>query len=141
MPAVHLTLNQSFRLGLVSEKFIDRVVNQLGRQSVNVDAMKTKDLDQLSKVITQALQVVDGDEGVKGREVTQDERPEDEMEVKREPGDQSHPVEKDAPQGTSYTFLRIYLRMLDSLLLVIILFLSSFTQPHASNHDLKILKF
>ncbi|XP_057179420.1 receptor-type tyrosine-protein phosphatase N2 isoform X1 [Triplophysa rosa] len=84
-------------LSSVDEKFIDRVVNQLGRQSVNVDALNTKDLEQLSKVITQALQAVDGEEGVKGREVTQDERPEDEMEVT---GDQLCPVEKDAPRET-----------------------------------------
>lgn len=88
------------------------MVNQLGRQSVSVDALTTKDLNQLSKVITQALQVVDGEEGVKGREVTQDERPEDEMEVKREPGDQSHPVEKEAPSGTSSAFLRILLNLI-----------------------------
>ncbi|XP_048040763.1 receptor-type tyrosine-protein phosphatase N2 isoform X3 [Megalobrama amblycephala] len=71
------------------EKFIDRVVNQLGRQSVNVDTLTPKDLDQLSKVITQALQVVDGVEGVKGREATQDE-----VEVKREPSEELHQMEK-----------------------------------------------
>lgn len=71
------------------EKFIDGVVNQLGRQSVNVDTLTQKNLDQLSKAITQALQVVDGVEGVKGREATQDE-----VEVKREPSQESHQVEK-----------------------------------------------
>lgn len=72
-----------------SEKFIDGVVNQLGRQSVNVDTLTPKDLDKLSKVITQALQVVDGVEGVKGREATQDEK-----ETKREPNQELHQMEK-----------------------------------------------
>ncbi|RXN17331.1 receptor-type tyrosine- phosphatase N2-like protein [Labeo rohita] len=71
------------------EKFIDGVVNQLGRQSVNVDTLTPKDLDKLSKVITQALQVVDGVEGVKGREATQDEK-----ETKREPNQELHQMEK-----------------------------------------------
>ncbi|KAL0188197.1 hypothetical protein M9458_015296, partial [Cirrhinus mrigala] len=70
-------------------KFIDGVVNQLGRQSVNVDTLTPKDLDKLSKVITQALQVVDGVEGVKGREATQDEK-----ETKREPNQELHQMEK-----------------------------------------------
>ncbi|XP_067256740.1 receptor-type tyrosine-protein phosphatase N2 [Chanodichthys erythropterus] len=76
-------------LSSVDEKFIDRVVNQLGRQSVNVDTLTPKDLDQLSKVITQALQVVDGVEGVKGRDATQNE-----VEVKREPSQELHQMEK-----------------------------------------------
>lgn len=65
------------------------MVNQLGRQSVNVDTLTPMDLEQLSKVITQALQVVDGVEGVKGREATQDE-----VEVKREPSQELHQMEK-----------------------------------------------
>ncbi|XP_051959740.1 receptor-type tyrosine-protein phosphatase N2-like isoform X1 [Xyrauchen texanus] len=81
-------------LSLVDEKFIDGVVNQLGHQSVNVDTLTPKDLDKLSKVIAQALQVVDGVEGVKGREVTQDERPEEKVEEKRKPGEQLYQVEK-----------------------------------------------
>ncbi|XP_055062984.2 receptor-type tyrosine-protein phosphatase N2 [Misgurnus anguillicaudatus] len=81
-------------LSSVDEKFIDRVVNQLGRQSVNVNALSTNDLDQLSKVITQALQVVDGGEGVKDREVTQNKRPDDKVKDKWEPGDQSHQMHK-----------------------------------------------
>lgn len=71
-------------LCVLSENFIDGVVNQLGRQSVNVDTLTPKDLDQLSKVITQALQVVDRVEGV-----TQDE-----VEVKREPSQEIHQMEK-----------------------------------------------
>ncbi|XP_016135474.1 receptor-type tyrosine-protein phosphatase N2-like isoform X3 [Sinocyclocheilus grahami] len=76
-------------LSSVDEKFIDGVVNQLGRQSVSVDTLTPKDLDKLSKVITQALQVVDGVEGVKGREATQDE-----VEAKREPSQELHQMEK-----------------------------------------------
>lgn len=72
------------------------MVNQLGHQSVNVDTLTPKDLDQLSKAITQALQVVDGVEGVKGREATQDE-----LEVKREPSQESHQVEK-LQDGTTH---------------------------------------
>jgi len=71
------------------------VVNQLGRQSVNVDTLTRKDLDQLSKAITQALQVVDGVEGVKGREATQEE-----VEEKRE-CQESHQVEK-LEDGTTH---------------------------------------
>ncbi|XP_049337902.1 receptor-type tyrosine-protein phosphatase N2 isoform X2 [Astyanax mexicanus] len=67
-------------LSSVDEKFIQGVVSQLGQQSVNVDTMTPGDLDQLSGVIAQALQVVDKAEGVKGREVTEDE----EKEMKRE---------------------------------------------------------
>ncbi|KTF72121.1 hypothetical protein cypCar_00032827 [Cyprinus carpio] len=73
----------------IPEKFIDGVVNQLGRQSVSVDTLTPKDLDKLSRVITQALQVVDGVEGVKGREATQDE-----VEAKREPRQGLHQMEK-----------------------------------------------
>ncbi|XP_016388814.1 receptor-type tyrosine-protein phosphatase N2 isoform X2 [Sinocyclocheilus rhinocerous] len=76
-------------LSSVDEKFIDGVVNQLGRQSVSVDTLTPKDLDKLSKVITQVLQVVDGVEGVKGREATQDE-----VEAKREPSQELHQMEK-----------------------------------------------
>ncbi|KAG1960454.1 receptor-type tyrosine-protein phosphatase N2 [Pimephales promelas] len=82
-------------LSSVDEKFIDGVVNQLGRQSVNVDTLTRKDLDQLSKAITQALQVVDGVEGVKGREATQEE-----VEEKRE-CQESHQVEK-LEDGTTH---------------------------------------
>ncbi|XP_051572472.1 receptor-type tyrosine-protein phosphatase N2-like [Myxocyprinus asiaticus] len=87
-------------LSSVDEKFIDGVVNQLGRQSVNVDSLTPKDLDQLSKFITQALQVVDGVKGVKGREATQDERPEDEVEVKREPTEQLEKTKDTTAKGT-----------------------------------------
>ncbi|XP_042616440.1 receptor-type tyrosine-protein phosphatase N2-like isoform X1 [Cyprinus carpio] len=85
------TSNPAYKeaLSSVDEKFIDGVVNQLGRQSVSVDTLTPKDLDKLSRVITQALQVVDGVEGVKGREATQDE-----VEAKREPRQGLHQMEK-----------------------------------------------
>lgn len=54
-----------------------------------MDTLTPKDLDKLSKVITQALQVVDGVEGVKGREATQDEE-----KAKREPSRELHQMEK-----------------------------------------------
>lgn len=57
------------------------MVKQLGQQSINMDTMTPSDLDQLSEVITHALQAVDDAEGVKGREVTVGE----ESEIKREP--------------------------------------------------------
>ncbi|XP_076147545.1 receptor-type tyrosine-protein phosphatase N2 [Alosa pseudoharengus] len=63
-------------LSLVDEKFIQNVVKQLGRKSVNIDAMSPKDLDQLSDIIAEALQVVDGVgpqvSRQRGREVTAD---------------------------------------------------------------------
>ncbi|KAJ8010220.1 hypothetical protein DPEC_G00072740 [Dallia pectoralis] len=48
-------------LSMVDERFIQNVVNQLGRQRVNVDGLMGKDLDQLSGIIFDALQVVDGE--------------------------------------------------------------------------------
>ncbi|XP_071382058.1 receptor-type tyrosine-protein phosphatase N2 [Centroberyx affinis] len=42
----------------MDERFIQNVVNQLGRHSVNMEALMGKDLDQLAEVITGALQVV-----------------------------------------------------------------------------------
>lgn len=109
---------------LPPEKFIQNVVKQLGRQSVNIDAMTPKDLDQLSDIIAEALQVVDGagaqvsrqrgrevaaDEGEASEEEGQDETmSEGESETKREPelepalrADQSDAlVEETRPQGT-----------------------------------------
>uniref|UniRef100_A0AAY5K321 Protein tyrosine phosphatase receptor type N2 n=1 Tax=Esox lucius TaxID=8010 RepID=A0AAY5K321_ESOLU len=48
-------------LSTVDERFIENVVNQLGRQRVNVDGLMGKDLDQLAGIISEALQVVDGE--------------------------------------------------------------------------------
>lgn len=73
-------------------------MKQLGQQSVNVDTLTPNDLDQLSEVITQALQEVDDGEGVKGHEVN------DETDVKREPGAQGElgkvSGEEFPPEGT-----------------------------------------
>uniref|UniRef100_A0AAX7TM34 Protein tyrosine phosphatase receptor type N2 n=1 Tax=Astatotilapia calliptera TaxID=8154 RepID=A0AAX7TM34_ASTCA len=41
------------------ERFIQNLVNQLGRHSINMDALMGKDLDQLAEVITGALREVD----------------------------------------------------------------------------------
>ncbi|KAM3860759.1 receptor-type tyrosine-protein phosphatase N2 [Diretmus argenteus] len=46
-------------LSVVDERFIQTVVNQLGRHSIHMEALMGKDLDQLAEVITGALQVVD----------------------------------------------------------------------------------
>ncbi|KAM4606065.1 receptor-type tyrosine-protein phosphatase N2 [Polymixia lowei] len=46
-------------LTVMDERFIQNVVNQLGRHSINMGALMGKDLDQLAEVITGALQVVD----------------------------------------------------------------------------------
>ncbi|XP_041737016.1 receptor-type tyrosine-protein phosphatase N2 [Coregonus clupeaformis] len=47
------------QLSTVDERFILNVVNQLGRQRVNMDSLMGKDLDQLADIISGALQVVD----------------------------------------------------------------------------------
>ncbi|KAL7875478.1 hypothetical protein AOLI_G00104410, partial [Acnodon oligacanthus] len=83
-------------LSTVDEKFIQGVVNQLGQQSVNVDTLTPGDLDQLSEVIAQALQVVDGVGGVKGREVLDDE----EQETKKEAGDREQRERTAGPRIT-----------------------------------------
>nr|XP_019942860.1 PREDICTED: receptor-type tyrosine-protein phosphatase N2-like [Paralichthys olivaceus] len=46
-------------LSVMDERFIQNVVNQLGRHSINIEALMGKDLDQLAEVITGALQEVD----------------------------------------------------------------------------------
>lgn len=60
-----------------------------------MDTLTPNDLDQLSKVITQALQVVDDVKGVKGREVVAD----GEVEMKREPLGKTSGEEPE-PEGT-----------------------------------------
>ncbi|XP_035271305.1 receptor-type tyrosine-protein phosphatase N2 isoform X1 [Anguilla anguilla] len=47
-------------LSALDETFIQNVVRQLGRHSVNVDALSPKELDQLGDIIADTLQVVDG---------------------------------------------------------------------------------
>ncbi|XP_053485846.1 receptor-type tyrosine-protein phosphatase N2-like [Ictalurus furcatus] len=68
-------------LSSVDEKFIQGLVKQLGQQ--NMDTLTLNDLDQLSEVITQALQVVDDVDGVKDREVMVND--EGEMKKKLDP--------------------------------------------------------
>uniref|UniRef100_A0A8C9YZI5 Protein tyrosine phosphatase receptor type N2 n=1 Tax=Sander lucioperca TaxID=283035 RepID=A0A8C9YZI5_SANLU len=48
------------------ERFIHNMVNQLGRHSINMEALIGKDLDQLAGVITGALQEVDEERPVVG---------------------------------------------------------------------------
>uniref|UniRef100_A0A671Z1E4 Receptor-type tyrosine-protein phosphatase N2-like n=1 Tax=Sparus aurata TaxID=8175 RepID=A0A671Z1E4_SPAAU len=45
------------------ERFIEKVLNNVGRQHVNVDTLTPQDVDQLSRLIADALQVVDQDKG------------------------------------------------------------------------------
>ncbi|XP_034428995.1 receptor-type tyrosine-protein phosphatase N2 isoform X1 [Hippoglossus hippoglossus] len=46
-------------LSVMDERFIQNVVNQLGRHSISMEALMGKDLDQLAEVITGALQEAD----------------------------------------------------------------------------------
>ncbi|XP_026230571.1 receptor-type tyrosine-protein phosphatase N2-like isoform X2 [Anabas testudineus] len=48
----------------VDERFIEDVLKNVGRQHVDVDNLTQKDLDQLSRLIADALQVVDRDPGI-----------------------------------------------------------------------------
>ncbi|KAG7488468.1 hypothetical protein MATL_G00034560 [Megalops atlanticus] len=66
-------------LSAMDENFIQNVVKQLGRHSVNVDALNPKEVDQLADIIADALQVVDSG-GVKGVQPR-----EDQSEMKRGP--------------------------------------------------------
>lgn len=47
----------------IDERFIQNVLKNVGRQHVDVDSLTQHDLDQLSSLITNALQVVDKDQG------------------------------------------------------------------------------
>ncbi|XP_008289310.1 receptor-type tyrosine-protein phosphatase N2-like [Stegastes partitus] len=47
----------------VDERFIENVLKNVGRQHVDVDNLTPQDLDQLSSLIADALQVVDQDQG------------------------------------------------------------------------------
>ncbi|XP_034717880.1 receptor-type tyrosine-protein phosphatase N2 [Etheostoma cragini] len=53
-------------LSVMDEKFIHNMVNQLGRHSINMEALIGKDLDQLAGVITGALQEEEEDRPVVG---------------------------------------------------------------------------
>lgn len=46
-----------------AERFIEKVLKNVGRQHVDVDQLTPHDLDQLSRLIVDALQVVDHDQG------------------------------------------------------------------------------
>ncbi|XP_043917964.1 receptor-type tyrosine-protein phosphatase N2 isoform X2 [Protopterus annectens] len=50
-------------LSVVDETFIQNVVKQLGKHSVNVERLSPKELDELADVIADALQVVDAKHG------------------------------------------------------------------------------
>ncbi|KAL1006797.1 hypothetical protein UPYG_G00077230 [Umbra pygmaea] len=71
-------------LSMGDERFIQNVVNQLGRQRVNMDGLMGKDLDQLAGIISDALQVVDG-EGSKAKSKPRLLRPIWERQMKRAP--------------------------------------------------------
>ncbi|XP_070774384.1 receptor-type tyrosine-protein phosphatase N2-like [Enoplosus armatus] len=48
----------------VDERFIEKVLKNVGRQHVDVDDLTPQDMDQLSSLIADALQVVDQDQGL-----------------------------------------------------------------------------
>ncbi|XP_029971640.1 receptor-type tyrosine-protein phosphatase N2-like [Salarias fasciatus] len=50
-------------LSSVDERFIEKVLKNVGRQHVDVDNLTPHDVDQLSRLIADALQVVDRDQG------------------------------------------------------------------------------
>ncbi|KAM3605357.1 uncharacterized protein V6R79_024416 [Siganus canaliculatus] len=57
-------LSLSNPLTSVDERFIEKVLKNVGRQHVDVDELTPQDLDQLSRLIADALQVVDQDQGL-----------------------------------------------------------------------------
>ncbi|XP_062297598.1 receptor-type tyrosine-protein phosphatase N2 [Scomber scombrus] len=59
-------LNAKEPLSVMDEQFIQNVVNQLGRHSINMDAFMGKDQDHLAGVITGALKEVDEKQPVAG---------------------------------------------------------------------------
>lgn len=52
-----------FALFSLPERFIQKVLHNVDRQHVNVDNLTPHNLDQLSRLIVDALQVVDKDQG------------------------------------------------------------------------------
>uniref|UniRef100_A0A8C7Q3B4 Protein tyrosine phosphatase receptor type N2 n=1 Tax=Oncorhynchus mykiss TaxID=8022 RepID=A0A8C7Q3B4_ONCMY len=72
------------QLSTVDERFIQNVVNQLGRQRVNMDGLMGKDLNQLADIISEALHVVDG-EGPGARAKPRVMAPIRDRQMKREP--------------------------------------------------------
>ncbi|XP_045066472.1 receptor-type tyrosine-protein phosphatase N2 isoform X2 [Coregonus clupeaformis] len=72
------------QLSTVDERFIQNMVNQLGRQRVNMDGLMGKDLKQLADIISEALHVVDG-EGPGSRDKPRVMGPIRDRQMKREP--------------------------------------------------------
>ncbi|XP_045558118.1 receptor-type tyrosine-protein phosphatase N2 isoform X2 [Salmo salar] len=72
------------QLSTVDERFIQNVVNQLGRQRVNMDGLMGKDQNQLADIISEALHVVDG-EGPGARAKPRVMTPIRDRQMKREP--------------------------------------------------------
>ncbi|KAM6919191.1 receptor-type tyrosine-protein phosphatase N2-like [Xenentodon cancila] len=60
------TQGASVPLTSVDERFIENVVKNIGSEHVDVDDLTPHDLDQLSSLIADALQVVDQDQGANG---------------------------------------------------------------------------
>lgn len=77
------------------EDFIQKVVTQLGRHSVDVDALSGRQLEQLADSIADALQMVDSEAAV-GARLRGPQR-----EVKREPVPTSSLPEDASLQGTT----------------------------------------
>lgn len=55
-----------------AEKFIEKVLKNVGRQHVDVEQLTPHDLDQLSRLIADALQVVEQDQGPRLRQGPRD---------------------------------------------------------------------
>eukprot|EP00063_Salmo_salar_P020146 XP_013994981.1 PREDICTED: receptor-type tyrosine-protein phosphatase N2-like isoform X1 [Salmo salar] len=100
----------------VDEVFIQKVLKNVGRHNVDVDDMSPKDLDQLSTLIANALQVVDQKQPQARpgpRDLGEEEEQEDEegnegpgeqgpgeQEEEKEEGDLPFATEKTAPEST-----------------------------------------
>lgn len=61
--SLNLDTNCSLTTVSAAERFIQKVLKNVGRQHVDVDDLTPHDLDQLSRLIVDALQVVDQDQG------------------------------------------------------------------------------
>ncbi|CAJ1082064.1 receptor-type tyrosine-protein phosphatase N2 [Xyrichtys novacula] len=59
-------LNTNEPLSIMDDRFIQNMVNELGRHSINMEAFMDDDLDHLAKVITGALQEVHKEQSVVG---------------------------------------------------------------------------
>ncbi|XP_062850582.1 receptor-type tyrosine-protein phosphatase N2 isoform X2 [Trichomycterus rosablanca] len=121
-------------LSSVDERFVQGVVKQLGRHSINTDTLTKSDLDQLSEDIAQVLQVVDGVDRVQGSRVT----PDDKGETKREPGDGGQHGEQDGdgvvPEDGRPEDRSQKLDEMDPFLGLLLGHLDSKSEPEASDH-------